>query len=273
MRSESMKRSSSAKIGFPSSPESAVEITHYSHSKHPLKEISLTEHFVCTGCKEYGAGKRFACQQCDFQLHDFCAFSPPLLNNHPLHGQHQLVFHSKPKSGSTFTFLPPNFTHLYAYMHTNWWRFISNRRNFMAKVWCLWQICKRVYLQMQSMQFPDAPLLRHAIHTDQLPVPPSSAQTVASNKQWFQWGALWDLQQKKIGANVSLHSVRVPSSCSVCKELHQWPPRKRAPTWEAKRIRNCCSFGLSGGHWIHWRPGWGVWRRGGRSHCSEYCKR
>ncbi|KAL8514468.1 hypothetical protein ACS0TY_013544 [Phlomoides rotata] len=95
-----MKRfSSPAKIGFPSSPEIGEEITHYSHSKHPLKEITLTELFVCAGCKEYGAGKRYACQDCDFQLHHFCAFSPPLLKNHPFHGQHHLVFHSKPKTG------------------------------------------------------------------------------------------------------------------------------------------------------------------------------
>ncbi|KAL3639850.1 hypothetical protein CASFOL_014818 [Castilleja foliolosa] len=95
--------SSSSPLQFPNSPQQTVgeeTITHYSHSKHPLTEITLPEIFTCTGCKEYGAGKRFACQQCDFQLHDFCAFSPPLLTNHPLHGQHQLVFHSKPKSVS-----------------------------------------------------------------------------------------------------------------------------------------------------------------------------
>ncbi|KAK6160889.1 hypothetical protein DH2020_004272 [Rehmannia glutinosa] len=87
-------------VEFPTSPQTAVgeEITHYSHSKHPLTQVTLSELFTCTGCKEYGAGKRFACQHCDFQLHQFCAFSPPLLKNHPLHGQHHLIFHSKPKS-------------------------------------------------------------------------------------------------------------------------------------------------------------------------------
>ncbi|KAL3845932.1 hypothetical protein ACJIZ3_003335 [Penstemon smallii] len=101
-----MKRSSSMEIRnklieFPTSPQPAFgeEITHYSHSKHPLTEVTISELFRCSGCKEYGAGKRFACQQCDFQLHEFCAVSPPLLQSHPLHGQHQLVFHSKPKPG------------------------------------------------------------------------------------------------------------------------------------------------------------------------------
>ncbi|KAI3465502.1 hypothetical protein Pfo_022165 [Paulownia fortunei] len=111
-KSSMMKRSSSMDVPaaspaknsqlkeFPTSPQTAVgeEITHYTHSKHPLTEVTLAELFTCAGCKEYGAGKRFACQQCEFQLHEFCAFSPPILKNHPLHGQHQLVFHSKPKS-------------------------------------------------------------------------------------------------------------------------------------------------------------------------------
>ncbi|KAK4389979.1 hypothetical protein Sango_2061200 [Sesamum angolense] len=93
-----MKRSSSM-VEFPTSPQPAVgeQITHYAHSQHPLMELTLPELFTCSGCKEFGAGKRFACQQCDFQLHEFCAVSPPLLKNHPLHGQHQLVFHSKPR--------------------------------------------------------------------------------------------------------------------------------------------------------------------------------
>ncbi|KAG9128832.1 hypothetical protein Leryth_009593 [Lithospermum erythrorhizon] len=84
---------------FPTSPQPVVgeEIVHYSHLKHPLVEVTLQELFTCAGCKEYGAGKRYACQQCEFQLHDFCAFSPPTLKDHPLHGQHQLVFHAKPK--------------------------------------------------------------------------------------------------------------------------------------------------------------------------------
>lgn len=89
-------------IEFPTSPHPAADaggedITHYSHPKHPLAQMKLPELFVCGGCKEYGAGNRFTCKQCDFQLHEFCALSPPSLRGHPLHGQHQLVLHSRPK--------------------------------------------------------------------------------------------------------------------------------------------------------------------------------
>ncbi|XP_019172011.1 PREDICTED: uncharacterized protein LOC109167449 [Ipomoea nil] len=87
-------------VEFPTSPQpnnGGEEMVHSSHAKHPLVEMTLPELFTCSGCKEYGAGKRYACQQCNFQLHDFCALSPPSLNTHPLHGQHQLLFHDKPK--------------------------------------------------------------------------------------------------------------------------------------------------------------------------------
>ncbi|XP_043709074.1 uncharacterized protein LOC122658225 [Telopea speciosissima] len=48
------------------------------------------------GCKEYGAGKRFKCLNCDFEMHEFCALAPPSVKNHSLHTQHPLVFHTKP---------------------------------------------------------------------------------------------------------------------------------------------------------------------------------
>nr|XP_016443262.1 PREDICTED: uncharacterized protein LOC107768651 [Nicotiana tabacum] len=95
-------------IEFPTSPQPPDDhdgvhanhngtIVHHTHSKHPLAEITLSELFTCSGCKEFGAGRRYACQDCDFQLHHFCALSPPSLKAHPFHGQHQLVFHAKPK--------------------------------------------------------------------------------------------------------------------------------------------------------------------------------
>ncbi|CAK9183440.1 unnamed protein product [Ilex paraguariensis] len=88
-------------VEYPTSPQPTLgeDMLHYSHSKHPLAKVMLPELFTCAGCKEYGAGKRFTCKQCDFQLHEFCALSPPALKNHPLHGQHQLVLHPKPKTG------------------------------------------------------------------------------------------------------------------------------------------------------------------------------
>ncbi|XP_043713264.1 uncharacterized protein LOC122661815 [Telopea speciosissima] len=49
------------------------------------------------GCKEFGAGNRFKCLECDdFELHEFCALAPPSLNTHSLHTQHSLVFFTKP---------------------------------------------------------------------------------------------------------------------------------------------------------------------------------
>lgn len=98
-------------IEFPTSPQPPDDhtgyhanhngtIVHHTHSKHPLAEITLSELFTCSGCKEFGTGRRYACQNCDFQLHHFCALSPPSLKAHPFHGQHQLVFHAKPKQGT-----------------------------------------------------------------------------------------------------------------------------------------------------------------------------
>ncbi|XP_008453038.2 uncharacterized protein LOC103493863 isoform X2 [Cucumis melo] len=75
------------------------EMVHFSHPRHRLSRMCLPDLFTCSGCKEYGAGNRFSCQQCDFQLHDFCAFSPPALKAHPFHSYHQLLFYSKPVKG------------------------------------------------------------------------------------------------------------------------------------------------------------------------------
>ncbi|GMP44350.1 hypothetical protein CsSME_00013313 [Camellia sinensis var. sinensis] len=90
---------------FPTSPQPPIirpedQILHHpSHQQHPLVRLTTTlpNLFTCSGCKDYGAGKRFACQQCDFQLHEFCALSPPSLDNHPLHPQHLLLFNPKSK--------------------------------------------------------------------------------------------------------------------------------------------------------------------------------
>lgn len=72
------------------------QLLHFSHPQHPLLQISLPYLFTCMGCKEYGAGMRFRCQTCGFDLHDFCALAPPALHNHPFHHKHQLVFFTKP---------------------------------------------------------------------------------------------------------------------------------------------------------------------------------
>ncbi|KAJ4702373.1 Cysteine/Histidine-rich C1 domain family protein [Melia azedarach] len=86
---------------FPTSPQliSGAQFIHFGHPQHALSEIDLPDLFTCAGCKEYGSGKRFTCQQCDFQLHEFCAYAPKAPQTHPLHRQHQLLFFSKPVKG------------------------------------------------------------------------------------------------------------------------------------------------------------------------------
>lgn len=86
---------------FPTSPQLIFgeEMLHFGHPQHPLALVNLPDRFKCNGCKEDGAGKRFVCQQCNFQLHDFCASAPPVLKAHPLHFQHQLFLFSKPVKG------------------------------------------------------------------------------------------------------------------------------------------------------------------------------
>ncbi|KAK9928539.1 hypothetical protein M0R45_025669 [Rubus argutus] len=91
----------SASLRFPTSPQLVLgeEMLHFSHPQHPLSQVNLPDLFTCAGCKEYGAGKRFTCQQCNYQLHDFCALAPPALKSHPFHCQHQLLFYSRPVKG------------------------------------------------------------------------------------------------------------------------------------------------------------------------------
>ncbi|XP_021815559.1 diacylglycerol kinase theta [Prunus avium] len=106
-RSESMQQPTefvprkSPVVEFSTSPQLIFgeEMLHFGHPQHPLSQVNLPDLFTCAGCKEYGAGKRFVCQQCDFQLHDFCALAPPALKSHPFHFQHQLVLYSKSVKG------------------------------------------------------------------------------------------------------------------------------------------------------------------------------
>uniref|UniRef100_A0A0D9XF63 DC1 domain-containing protein n=1 Tax=Leersia perrieri TaxID=77586 RepID=A0A0D9XF63_9ORYZ len=73
------------------------EIVHFSHPEHRLSRFDFPYLFMCMGCKEYGAGRRFMCQLCGFQLHEFCALAPPSLHDHPFHPKHQhLLFFVRP---------------------------------------------------------------------------------------------------------------------------------------------------------------------------------
>ncbi|CAN7078238.1 unnamed protein product [Brassica oleracea var. botrytis] len=86
---------------FPASPQliQGEEMVHFGHPQHVLVKVELPDIYTCAGCKEEGAGIRYVCQECDYQLHEFCALAPPLLKSHPFHYQHQLPFFAKPAKG------------------------------------------------------------------------------------------------------------------------------------------------------------------------------
>lgn len=86
-------------IEFSTSPDRLAlgqEVYHFGHPQHGFYKVDLPDRFTCSGCRDYGSGKRFTCRQCDFQLHEFCGKVPEQLKAHPLHMHHQLFFSSKP---------------------------------------------------------------------------------------------------------------------------------------------------------------------------------
>ncbi|XP_010534428.1 PREDICTED: uncharacterized protein LOC104809973 isoform X2 [Tarenaya hassleriana] len=95
------KKSAAAVMEFPVSPQLILgeEMVHFGHPQHVAAKVELPDLYTCSGCKEDGAGKRYVCQQCDYQLHEFCALAPPLLKAHPFHYQHHLLFYAKPSKG------------------------------------------------------------------------------------------------------------------------------------------------------------------------------
>ncbi|XP_024008985.1 uncharacterized protein LOC18992835 [Eutrema salsugineum] len=88
-------------VHFPVSPQlkQGEEMVHFGHPQHVLVKVDLPDMYNCAGCKEEGAGIRYVCQECDYQLHEFCALAPPILKSHPFHYQHQLLFFAKPAKG------------------------------------------------------------------------------------------------------------------------------------------------------------------------------
>ncbi|KAM3298041.1 hypothetical protein ACQJBY_039813 [Aegilops geniculata] len=58
-------------------------ISHPTHLKHELA-LKGAGKFMCNGCHEYGAGKRYRCQTCGYNLHDKCALEEGTKIVHPL---------------------------------------------------------------------------------------------------------------------------------------------------------------------------------------------
>lgn len=64
-------------------------IHHFTHPGHPLTALNCEQLYFCNGCKTQGAGKRFRCHGCNFDLHEYCGTCPHTLSsfmhrNHPL---------------------------------------------------------------------------------------------------------------------------------------------------------------------------------------------
>uniref|UniRef100_A0A1J3I5G6 Putative nucleoredoxin 1 n=1 Tax=Noccaea caerulescens TaxID=107243 RepID=A0A1J3I5G6_NOCCA len=53
-------------------------IQHISHN-HPLTEVIVVGAYTCDGCKLYGTGKTYRCNDCDYDLHEYCTACPQTL--------------------------------------------------------------------------------------------------------------------------------------------------------------------------------------------------
>ncbi|KAG9138621.1 hypothetical protein Leryth_020488 [Lithospermum erythrorhizon] len=61
-----------------SQPKPAIQ--HFTHQAHPLKEFNSESEYLCDGCKTSGAGKRYRCHGCDFDMHEYCGTCPEKLS-------------------------------------------------------------------------------------------------------------------------------------------------------------------------------------------------
>ena len=58
-----------------SKPHTIQRFTH----NHPLTEANGVGTYTCNGCKLHGHGKTYRCNDCDYDLHEYCATCPPTL--------------------------------------------------------------------------------------------------------------------------------------------------------------------------------------------------
>ncbi|KAJ0258836.1 Cysteine/Histidine-rich C1 domain family protein [Hirschfeldia incana] len=75
-----------------SKPNTIQRFTH----NHPLTEVNVAGTYTCNGCKLHGHGKTYRCNDCDYDLHEYCATCPPTLI-HTWHApDHELTLFTGP---------------------------------------------------------------------------------------------------------------------------------------------------------------------------------
>ncbi|KAL7108695.1 hypothetical protein ACP275_06G128400 [Erythranthe tilingii] len=78
------------------SPSKPTTVHHSADPKHPLHLLLNTPtEFLCSGCSAPGFGTRYRCNDCDIDLHDFCATCPATTES-DLHPTHPLTLVSNP---------------------------------------------------------------------------------------------------------------------------------------------------------------------------------
>ncbi|KAK4419026.1 putative nucleoredoxin 1-1 [Sesamum alatum] len=74
-------------------------IVHFTHPAHTLTAVDDQRDYLCNGCKTLGNGKRYRCQRCDFDLHDYCGTCPRLLSSF-MHKKHALSLVTRKAQGA-----------------------------------------------------------------------------------------------------------------------------------------------------------------------------
>ncbi|XP_044961107.1 uncharacterized protein LOC123412231 [Hordeum vulgare subsp. vulgare] len=80
------------------SKDAPPEISHPAHPEHKLKLMATgAAEFQCDVCKELGAGDRYTCRPCDFDLHSDCALAEATLVHPLLKGREFQLRHEHPR--------------------------------------------------------------------------------------------------------------------------------------------------------------------------------
>ena len=69
--------------------------THSSHPEHELELKNYQKPYICDGCKEDGFGKRYRCEECDYDLHEDCMFNKST-TTHKFFKESTFKFYDKP---------------------------------------------------------------------------------------------------------------------------------------------------------------------------------